>query len=186
MILETGLQVYHGSYIKVEKPDIKMCKSGKDFGTGFYVTTDYEQAKRFVRLSVGKAHKNGIINDETTKGYVSVYEITDLSKLNFYEFADADREWLHCVAAHRKQPLLVRELEKWTAYEMLAGKIANDNTNRVITGYINGLYGKVGSESADSIAIGLLMPEKLTDQICFRTQRSIENLRFICFEEVDL
>lgn len=72
MILENGLRVYHGSYTKVEKPDLEMCRSGKDFGVGFYVTTDPEQAKRFVRLSVGKAWKNGIVIQEPNKGFVSV------------------------------------------------------------------------------------------------------------------
>ena len=184
MILENGLRVCHGSYTKVEKPDIEMCKAGKDFGMGFYVTTDPEQARRFVRLSVGKALKNGVAIQESAKGYISVYETTDLNKLACFEFSDANREWLHCVAAHRKEPLLYEELEKWKNYEVIAGKIANDNTNRVITGYINGLYGKVGSESADSIAISLLMPEKLTDQICFRTMSAMKALKYVGFEEV--
>ena len=186
MILENGLRVYHGSYTAVEKPDMKMCKSGKDFGLGFYVTTDEEQAKRFVVLSVGKAGKNGIIHEKPDKGYVSIYEICDLSKLSRFEFSSADREWLHCVAAHRKENVLTQELKKWERYEVIAGKIANDNTNRVITGYINGIYGEVGSESADSVAISLLMPEKLTDQICFRTDIAMKSLRYVGVEEVPL
>lgn len=186
MILENGLRVYHGSYTKVEKPDLKMCKTGKDFGVGFYVTTDLEQARRFVRLSVGKARKNGVMLPKPDRGFVSVYEITELAKHSCFEFSGADREWLHCVAAHRKEPLLAGELEKWKAYEIIAGKIANDNTNRVITGYINGLYGAIGSESADNMAISLLMPEKLTDQICFRTDSALKTLKFSDAEEVSL
>ncbi len=69
-------------------------------------------------------------------------------------------------------------------YEIIAGKIANDNTNRVITGYINGLYGEAGSDSADNIAISLLIPEKLTDQVCFRTEKALDKLRFIKAEVV--
>ena len=124
MILENGLRVYHGSYTKVEKPDIGMCRPGKDFGVGFYVTTDPEQAKRFVKLSVGKALKNGIVIQEPDKGFISEYEIADLSKLACFEFSGADREWLHCVAAHRMESLLAGELEKWKFYDIIAGKIA--------------------------------------------------------------
>ena len=56
------------------------------------------------------------------------------------------------MALHRKEGILSQEANNWKSYEVIAGKIANDNTNRVITGYINGLYGEVGSESADNIA----------------------------------
>lgn len=69
---------------------------------------------------------------------------------------------------------------------MIAGKIANDNTNQVITAYINGLYGEVGSDIADRTAIGLLMPEKLTDQICLRTVKAIRELKFVSSEEIVL
>lgn len=40
MILEDGIILYHGSYCVVENPDLNKCKPGKDFGLGFYVTTD--------------------------------------------------------------------------------------------------------------------------------------------------
>ncbi len=184
MILTNGLIVYHGSYIKVDSPQLEMCKAGKDFGLGFYVTTDIEQARRFVKLSVIKAKKNGIKVEEPIKGYVSIYKLTDLDGLTCYEFPNANRDWLHCVALHRKEGILSQEANNWKSYEVIAGKIANDNTNRVITGYINGLYGEVGSESADNIAIGLLMPEKLTNQICLRTQASLDTLQYIDAEEV--
>ncbi len=69
MILENGLRVYHGSYTNVEKPDLKMCKAGKDFGVGFYVTTDLEQARRFVRLSVGKAQKKRVLMTSVENEY---------------------------------------------------------------------------------------------------------------------
>ncbi|MCR5481366.1 MAG: DUF3990 domain-containing protein [Clostridia bacterium] len=186
MVLEKGLCVYHGSYTIVEKPQLEICKPGKDFGLGFYVTTDIEQARRFVKLSVGKARKNGVVGQEIKKGYVSVYEIVGLGNISCFEFPGADKEWLHCVAAHRKEPLLPQELVKWKSYELIAGKIANDNTNRVITGYINGIYGEVGSDSADRIAISLLEPENLTDQICFRTANALKALKYAGFEEVPL
>lgn len=186
MILENGLKVYHGSYAIVDKPSLDMCRPGKDFGLGFYVTTDIDQAKRFVKLSVGKAQKNGEVPKNIDKGYVNCYEIANLGKISHFEFSGANRDWLHCVAAHRKGLVLPNELEKWKEYEIIVGKIANDNTNRVITGYINGIYGEVGSDSADKIAISLLLPEKLTDQICFRTDSAIKTLKYIGIEEVKL
>lgn len=39
--------VYHGSYTQVSKIDLDCCEKGKDFGKGFYVTTDRNQAINF-------------------------------------------------------------------------------------------------------------------------------------------
>ncbi len=40
MILEDGIKLYHGSYTVVDKPELSKCMPGKDFGLGFYLTTD--------------------------------------------------------------------------------------------------------------------------------------------------
>lgn len=183
MILESKKLMYHGSYIIVDKPDLSKCMKGKDFGQGFYLTTDINQAKRFVKSSIGKAIKNGIDVLDNSKGYVSYYSIDDFSGISIYEFETADREWLHCVAAHRMNQLIPGENEKWTKYDIIVGKIANDTTNQVITAYINGLYGSVGSDIADETAIRLLKPEKLTNQICIRTEKAIKHLNYNGYEE---
>ena len=36
MILKDGMLLYHGSYAPIDKIDLSMCASGKDFGKGFY------------------------------------------------------------------------------------------------------------------------------------------------------
>ncbi len=186
MILSYGINVYHGSYIIVPTPNLSKCESGKDFGKGFYVTTDIEQAKRFVKSSVGKAKKNKIEIANDNQGFVSKYTYKSDESLKIYVFENADREWLHCVAGHRKSGLLDDVIKKWKNYDIIAGKIANDNTNQVITAYINGLYGKVGSEEADRIAISLLLPERLTDQICFRTDKALKALSYFENEKVTI
>ena len=50
--------------------------------------------------------------------------------------------------------------------------------------YINGLYGEVGSDLADETAIRLLLPNKLSDQICFKSENSLQLLSFIEAKEV--
>lgn len=39
--------LYHGSNIVVEKPKILQSDRRLDFGTGFYLTSSYEQAERW-------------------------------------------------------------------------------------------------------------------------------------------
>ena len=70
--LENGMLLYHGSFAEVSQIDLSMCKQGKDFGQGFYVTSSYEQARKFVRLSVNKQINEGNLPNNRFNGYVSI------------------------------------------------------------------------------------------------------------------
>ena len=185
MILQDNVKLYHASYIAVKKIDLTLCSEGKDFGKGFYVTTNYEQACRFVKTSIKKAIKNGINISNNSIGYISVYEFkNNIKDVSIFEFDDANKDWLHCVAEHRKRDLFSESQKDWNEFDIIAGKIANDTTNQVLTTYINGLYGEVGSDLADETAIRLLLPNKLSDQICFKSEKSLQLLSFIEAKEV--
>jgi len=178
------LTLYHGSYIIVQNPDVSLCRQGKDFGRGFYLTTSRMQAISFAKTSVRKAIGNRIIPKDTKYGYVSQFTIDSFDGLEVFGFENADTEWLHCVVAHRKSMGMEAEIAKWLQYDVMYGKIANDNTNLVITAYIDGIYGTIGSEKADNIAISFLEPENLKDQFCFRTTRALEMLKYVGNESI--
>jgi len=40
--------LYHGSFLKIAKPDLAHSRPNVDFGRGFYVTPLYEQAAKLV------------------------------------------------------------------------------------------------------------------------------------------
>lgn len=44
--------VYHGSTIKLEKPDLKLGRHNLDFGKGFYTTTLKKQAEKWAKRKV--------------------------------------------------------------------------------------------------------------------------------------
>lgn len=46
------MKLYYGSNIIVEKPKILQSDRRLDFGTGFYLTSSYEQAERWAYLTV--------------------------------------------------------------------------------------------------------------------------------------
>ena len=188
MILTDGIELYHASYKVIEKIDLSLCANGKDFGQGFYVTTDYNQAGRFIRTAIGKALKNHVENVDSKTGYISIFEYKadKTSDIKYFEFKSSNEDWLHCVVAHRKSGILKNEIEKWQNFDAIAGKIANDSTNQVLTAYINGFYGEVGSVDADETAIKFLLPENLSDQICFRTEKALQNLHFKGYKTVKL
>ena len=41
------IELYHGSNVRVEKPDLHKSKPYKDFGQGFYLSDDKQQAWQY-------------------------------------------------------------------------------------------------------------------------------------------
>ena len=172
-----NIKVYHGSYMEIQVPDLNKCKDGKDFGKGFYTTTDKQQAIKFSKLIANRYNiPFGVLNE---------YLLSDINNLKYYAFESTDLNWLNCIVGNRRKPY--RHLaEKWADYDILAGKVANDDTSTVINAYLLGIYGEVGSENAGNTAISNLEPENLKNQLCFRTEESLKKLCFIKSEKISL
>ena len=184
MLLVDGVVLYHGSYVAVETPDLRKCRPHKDFGRGFYVTASHEQAVRFTRTATMKAIRRRELPANTHTGYVSSFVFHFLDSLKIHEFPNADVDWLHCVVAHRRQGQFPQKAEKWHNFDIIAGKIANDNTNMVITVFMSGGYGAVESSKACETALGFLLPERLKNQACFRTEYALSALAFAGSEKI--
>lgn len=154
------MKLYHGSNIIVDKPKILESERTLDFGKGFYLTTDFEQAKKWAILTANR-RGNG-------KPIVSVYEFReqDFNKLSVLEFNTANEEWLDFVTKNRKNQYIP---EKW---DVIIGPVANDNTMPVISIYLDGTITK-------EMAIRLLLPQKLKDQYTFKSEDSLRILKFM-------
>lgn len=173
--------LYHGSYCPVEVPDIERCAQHKDFGRGFYLTSSLEQAQAFARISLRKAQAAGLAPASLQRGFVSAFSLSDseVGEMLVHRFISANREWLRCVAAHRMRQGTKHIIERYAKFDVIAGKIANDNTNATIAAYISGVFGAVGSKQASDFCVAQLLPERLQDQFCFRTERAIQCLTFL-------
>lgn len=181
LTLQDGDFLYHGSYIAVPEIDLSKCNSGLDFGKGFYVTTSYEQARSFVPNSIRRNIRAGVISGQfcIADGRVSVYRFHAAKHLNIRIFDDANKDWLHFVAANRDKTLFPALLTKFENIDIVGGKIADDNTSRVLAGYVTGLFGNPGSETTDAFVIQSLLPNRLSNQFCLRTPTAIGALEFI-------
>lgn len=170
------IYLYHGSDCIVSNPDINKCRPNKDFGKGFYLTSDRKQAIKFAKLV---ARRNN-----SSKGYLNVFYLEKLFT-NACCFEDCDEDWLLCVIGNREERFKEYS-NKWNKWDVIIGKIADDDTARTINAYLVGAYGKVGSKKATETAISMLLPNNLKDQICFKSNRSLKLLKYIETIEVKL
>lgn len=115
---------------------------------------------------------------------VATVKLQNLKDLRIRIYQDADFEWRHCIAAHRKKDVFQELIKELDEYDIVGGKIADDLTNITLVTYINGAFGNVGSEEADKICISRLLPERLKDQFCFRSDTSLQHLKYIGSEKI--
>ncbi len=151
--------LYHGSNVVVEKPRLISPKRLLDFGAGFYLTSDLEQARKW-------ASRTTLLREEG-QAVVSVYDVyeKELQMLAVLLFDSPNREWLRYVAANR----MGRQTD--TQYDVIIGPVANDQVIRTVNNYLNGYF-------SEDIAIQLLLPQKLKDQYAFKTDKAIQILHF--------
>lgn len=176
--LVNNMLLYHGSYCAVQEPDLRQCARYKDFGRGFYVTTSRVQAENFAKISTRRAAANRIIASKNQGSIVSVFRLRLAEDISVKIYPDADAEWLRCIVGHRKIKTFPKVVDELRSIDIIGGKIANDNTNATITTYMAGGFGEIGTDSAEDICIRLLLPERLEDQFCFRTNAAIKCLAF--------
>ena len=157
--------LYHGTNIQVKEPRILESLRALDFGSGFYTTSSLEQAKKWAR-AVTKRRRTGV---PTVNRYS--FDENASAGLKILKFDAPSGDWLDFVVANRKeQPI-------FTGYDLVIGPIANDSTLPVIDDYVDGRYTR-------SEAIERLLPQKLTDQYAFLTDRAISLLTFLESEVV--
>lgn len=179
--LKDGMLLYHGSYTGIPRIDLNKCTRGLDFGKGFYLTSSFDQAYAYVPLSAKKAVRIGIVpeNFNLEDGQISVYRFHYDPNLLFHPFSSANSEWLHFVSANRNQSLFPELLKKYQTTDIIAGKIADDQTARTLQQYIGGYFGMPGLPDTDEAVIKKLLPNRLWDQFCFRTEDAVKSLEFV-------
>ena len=143
-----------------------------------------EQAESFLRTSIAKAIATGTIEEGQKFGYISTFEFKLSENLETHIFENADVDWLHCIAAHRKKKMFIEVEREMAKYDIIAGKIADDATNATLTAYLAGAFGTAGDKVADDFCIRQLLPNKLKDQYCFKTEAAIECLKFVKGEKI--
>ena len=147
--------VYHGSYCKVENPEIKQGKFSKDFGEGFYFILLEEQAIKWARK-----YDTPIVNK---------YEYNENSKLKIKDFTVMTEEWLDFIINCRQG--------KKHDYDIVIGAMADDQIYNYITDLISGNITRAAFWE-------LAKFRHPTHQIALCTPKALECIKYIGAEEL--
>ncbi|MBU3107012.1 DUF3990 domain-containing protein [Clostridium gasigenes] len=142
--------LFHGSNLIVEYPEIRLHKFTKDFSWGFYCTNSNIQAEKFTK----KYKTNKVIN---------VYSLSYIDDLNVKIFNEPDEEWLNFIANCRKGNL--------HDYDIVEGPLADDVIWDYVSDYIEGKISKAAFMEFAKF-------RKPTHQISFHTVKALTRLKF--------
>ena len=154
------MRLYHGSNVEVGEPRLLKKYRDLDFGRGFYVTSDIRQARTWAMRT---ARIRGIGRPTVT---VYDFDESDLSNLAVLRFTEPDARWLRFVAANRKGESVEG------MWDIVRGPVADDRTVGVLLMYLDGYL-------TEQEAIRRLLPEKLSDQVAFKSPAALELLHYV-------
>lgn len=157
------IRLYHGSNMSIEMIDLSRSKKGKDFGQGFYLNANADQAMsiaiRTVRfLNEGQPTLSCFEYDET---------LADANGLKVKVFPDYSEEWAEFVVMNRKN----RSDTPAHPYDIVIGPIADDTVGVQIRRYVMGYL------SASGLVEELRFKKDRAIQYFFGTQRAVELLK---------
>lgn len=164
--------VYHGTSDYFKQPILQRIQKQRDFGNGFYVTTDKAQAESYA--------KRKIYENNSNKGYTHQFVLTDFKGLNVLEFSSADVNWLKTICKYRStREKFDTNNQRYGKYDIIIGKIADDNTRKVLDAYMRGLYDNIPNISPEEIVINKLQTDRLKNQICLKSRKALSKLKYI-------
>ena len=92
------MKLYHGTNKVFSEIDLMASKPNKDFGRGFYLSPDYEQALNMARIKTEQQQEGEPI--------VMEFEVceTDMNTLRVLRFDEYSEDWAKFILANRNNP----------------------------------------------------------------------------------
>ena len=108
--------LYHGTNTNFGTIDLKKSKPNKDFGQGFYLSADYDQAMAMAKIKVDQL--------EEGEPLVLTFEVNEeqIDKLNVLRFHEYSEEWAKFILLNRRN----NKPEPAHNYDIVFGPIADD------------------------------------------------------------
>lgn len=167
---------YHGTNAKFDQIDLRVCPEKRDFGRGFYLTTQNAQAQKWAEL---KGRSAGVC-------WLYEYRLACDSggePLRSLALLEYDEKWLDIITWCRKTGSVPEKIrEKWNLdcfgdYDVVYDRMADSRGNQLgvlIQRYYDGRL------RAEKALEQIPFPERVRayrDQYCFRSDKSVGLLR---------
>ena len=124
------ITLYHGSYIQVGKPLVKLGRKKVDFGQGFYLTKLRQQASSWAKTIAERKGRNAL---PTLSIYSFDYDAVKSNNYRIKIFDSYNLDWLEYVVDCR------RGGTKQKMYDIVEGGVANDNVIDTVEDYENNI-----------------------------------------------
>ena len=155
------MKLYHGSNVSIEVIDLSKSRPGTDFGKGFYLSADKQQAIEMAESKVAFLGGEPIVTE---------FEFDDniiaSGKLKVKTFNTYTKEWAKFVYDNRENfsdtPI--------HDFDIIYGPIANDRVGAQIRNYKN------GSINLDELLRRIKYIKSITFQYYFGTEAAIKTL----------
>ena len=148
--------LYHGTNIDFTQVCLDMSRVGKDFGFGFYLTTDKQVA---TRQAERKLLQYGIGTKIVQNYYLDEQKLEELKVLRFDSYT---KEWADFILLNRQN----KEPRSLHDYDVVIGPIANDTVGFQIRRYTEGIITKAQF-------LQEIMYHQVTMQYFFGTERAL-------------
>ena len=153
--------LYHGTNMAFEAIDLMKSKPNKDFGRGFYLSADYNQAMEMAKTKV----------EQLGTGFTTVlrYDVDDIAMrgLNVLRFDGYSEEWAKFILLNRNNS----SSEPAHDYDIVIGPIANDRVGVQLWRYEN------KSIDLKTLVRNLQYMKGVTIQYFFGTENAVNILK---------
>ena len=153
-------RLYHGTNRCFDEFDFKKAKKFKDFGKGYYLTSNFNQALRWAQR---KASHNA-------KAYIYSYKVAyaDAENLRILELLKYDKIWLDFISRNR---LYGEDTDYDIIYDRMADSQYTD-ISELLQAYVQ------RKKTADEIIERIKWKEEnATDQYCFKNKEALQLLK---------
>lgn len=158
---ETKMKLYHGTNTEFNSIDLSKSQHGKDFGKGFYLSSEKHQAEK---LAIFKALQLG------GDAIVQTYEIDDSfmndNSLKILYFDGYSKEWAEFILRNRNNMSDINIHN----YDIVYGPIANDKVGIQIRNFLE------HNIDFDTFVNRIKFLKGITFQYYFGSQKAIEML----------
>lgn len=157
--------LYHGSNMRVTSPDINHSKPFKDFGQGFYLSADRQQAYELAISKVNQMKCGEVVVNE----FSFDDELLKTGELKVLIFEDYSEDWANFVLMNRNDKIRQPSHD----YDIVYGPIADDGVNYQLRRYRGGVI------SLQKMIEELKYAKGITFQYFFGTELAISKLKAI-------